>query len=53
LRSYGFKVYYGDATRIPILRAAGIEDAEILVLCLDDPDDNMFIAELVREHYPR
>ncbi|MGK6343529.1 monovalent cation:proton antiporter-2 (CPA2) family protein [Chryseobacterium sp. DT-3] len=53
LRSYGFKVYYGDATRIPILRAAGIEDAEILVLCLDDPDDNKFIAELVREHYPK
>ncbi|PZU23313.1 MAG: potassium transporter, partial [Chryseobacterium sp.] len=53
LRSYGFKVYYGDATRLPILRAAGIEDAEILVLCLDDPDDNKFIAELVREHYPK
>ncbi|MCX8525064.1 monovalent cation:proton antiporter-2 (CPA2) family protein [Chryseobacterium formosus] len=52
LRSYGFKVYYGDATRIPILRAAGIEDAEILVLCLDDPDDNKFVAELVREQYP-
>jgi monovalent cation:H+ antiporter-2, CPA2 family len=52
LRSYGFKVYYGDATRIPVLRAAGIEDAEILVLCLDDPDDNKFIADLVREHYP-
>jgi len=53
LRSYGFKVYYGDATRIPTLRAAGIEDAEILVLCLDDPDDNKFIADLVREHYPK
>nr|WP_315032819.1 monovalent cation:proton antiporter-2 (CPA2) family protein [uncultured Chryseobacterium sp.] len=53
LRSYGFKVYYGDATRIPILRAAGIEEAEILVLCLDDADDNMFIAGLVREHYPQ
>lgn len=52
LRSYGFKVYYGDATKIPTLRAAGIEDAEILVLCLDDPDDNKFIADLVREHYP-
>lgn len=52
LRSYGFKVYYGDATRIPILRAAGIEEAEILVLCLDDADDNKFIADLVREHYP-
>jgi len=53
LRSYGFKVYYGDATRIPTLRAAGIEDAEILVLCLDDPNDNKFVAELVREHYPK
>ncbi|MBD3903608.1 monovalent cation:proton antiporter-2 (CPA2) family protein [Chryseobacterium sp. Ch-15] len=52
LRSYGFKVYYGDATRIPVLRAAGIEEAEILVLCLDDPDDNKFVAELVREQYP-
>ncbi|SDQ19359.1 Kef-type potassium/proton antiporter, CPA2 family [Chryseobacterium soldanellicola] len=53
LRSYGFKVYYGDATRIPILRAAGIEDAEILVLSLDDSGDNKFIADLVREHYPK
>ncbi|KMQ67616.1 potassium transporter [Chryseobacterium sp. FH2] len=52
LRSYGFKVYYGDATKIPTLRAAGIEDAEILVLCLDDPADNKFITDLVREHYP-
>lgn len=52
LRSYGFKVYYGDATRLPILRAAGIEDAEILLLCLDDPDDNKFIADVVRENYP-
>lgn len=52
LRSYGFKVYYGDATKIPTLRAAGIEDAEILVLCLDDPDDNKFVADVVRENYP-
>jgi monovalent cation:H+ antiporter-2, CPA2 family len=52
LRSYGFKVYYGDATKIPTLRAAGIEEAELLVLCLDDSDDNKFIADLVREQYP-
>ena len=52
LRSYGFKVYYGDATKLPTLRAAGIENAEILVLCLDDPDDNKFVAEIVRENYP-
>lgn len=52
LRSYGFKVYYGDATKLPTLRAAGIEDAEILVLCLDNPEDNKFIASLVRDKYP-
>ncbi len=52
LRSYGFKVYYGDATRIQTLRAAGIEEAEILALCLDNPEDNKYIAELVREQFP-
>lgn len=52
LRNYGFKVYYGDATRIPVLEAAGINDAEILVLCLDNPNDNKYIAEYIREKYP-
>lgn len=53
LRSYGFKVFYGDATRIQVLRAAGIDDAEILVLCLDDPEENKFITEMVRQKYPK
>lgn len=52
LRSYGYKVYYGDATRIQILRAAGIETSEILVLCLDDVEMNKYIVELVRENFP-
>lgn len=52
LRSFGFKVYYGDATRIQVLRAAGVDDAEVLLLCLDNKEDNQFIAEYVREHYP-
>ncbi len=53
LRSYGFKVYYGDARRIQILRTAGAEEAEILVVCLDDPEDNKFIVELAKEHFPQ
>ena len=53
LRTYGFKVYYGDATRIPVLEAAGINDAEILVLCLDNIEDNKRIAEMVREKYSK
>lgn len=53
LRSYGFKVYYGDATRIQILRAAGIEEAEILILCLDDVEMNKYIVEMVKENFPK
>lgn len=52
LRSYGFKVYYGDATRLAILRQAGAETAEILVLCLDSPDANRYVIELVKENFP-
>lgn len=52
LRSYGFKVFYGDATRVQTLRIAGIADAEVLLLCLDDIEDNKFIAQHVRENYP-
>lgn len=52
LRSYGFKVYYGDATRLPTLESAGLREAQIIALCLDDPEDNKYIAEIVREKYP-
>lgn len=52
LRSYGFKVYYGDATRLQMLKTAGAENADIMVLCLDNPEDNKYIVEIVRENFP-
>ena len=52
LRSYGFKVFYGDATRVQTLRAAGIQSAEIIVLCLANEEDNKFIANFVSENHP-
>lgn len=52
LRSYGFKVYYGDARRLQMLKTAGAEQAEILVLCLDKPEDNLYISEMARENFP-
>jgi CPA2 family monovalent cation:H+ antiporter-2 len=52
LRSNGFNVYYGDATKPALLRSAGIEDAELLVLCLDDPEKNKFLVDYVKENYP-
>jgi len=52
LRSNGFNVYYGDATKPALLRAAGIEEADLLILCLDDSEKNKVIVEWVKENYP-
>ena len=52
LRAFGFKVFFGDATRPELLHAAGIENAAILVVAIDGREQ---ITELVREvhhHYP-
>lgn len=52
VRRFGNKVYYGDASRLDLLRAAGAETAQILVLALDDVDASVRAAELVREQFP-
>ena len=49
---FGFKVYYGDGTRLDILRAAGIEDADVVVIAIDDKAQATRIAELVRDEFP-
>jgi voltage-gated potassium channel Kch len=48
----GIKVYYGDASRIDLLHAAGCARARLFVLAVDDVDDSIKIAEQVRRHYP-
>lgn len=53
LRSKGFKVYFGDASKPGILRSAGAENADLLILCLDNPAKNKFILEYAREHFPQ
>ncbi len=53
LRDYGFKVYYGDATRLELLRAAGAENADLLIICLDDPDANYRILQMAKKHFPQ
>ena len=35
---FGFKVYYGDGTRLDVLRAAGAEKAEMICICIDEPE---------------
>ncbi len=52
LRKYGYKVFYGDATNLELLRAAGVEQAEALVVCTDDPEQVITIVELCQQHFP-
>ncbi len=49
---YGNKVYYGDAGRIELLRAAGADKAAIFVLAVDDADTSVRIARTVTENFP-
>jgi glutathione-regulated potassium-efflux system protein KefB len=49
---FGFKVYYGDGTRLDILHAAGADSAELILICIDDKAASTRIAELVRDAFP-
>jgi hypothetical protein len=53
LRKIGTKSYYGDASRPDLLRAAGIENAKVFIVAIDDRDRAVKIVEHVRRHYPR
>ncbi|PKA98788.1 Kef-type potassium/proton antiporter (CPA2 family) [Flavobacteriaceae bacterium MAR_2009_75] len=53
LRKMGFEVYYGDATRIDLLEAAGIADAHILISALDNPDTTKKLVGIVKKKYPK
>jgi|HubBroStandDraft_6_1064221.scaffolds.fasta_scaffold04749_7 monovalent cation:proton antiporter-2 (CPA2) family protein len=53
VRRFGNEVYYGDASRLDLLRAAGAATARVLVLAIDDVDASLRTAALVREQFPR
>jgi len=52
-RSFGYRVFYGDATRLDLLRTAGAANARILVLAVDDVDQSLEIVDLVQAHFPQ
>lgn len=49
---FGFKVYYGDGTRLDILHAAGIEHVDAVLVCVENPKTTNKIVELIRHEYP-
>jgi glutathione-regulated potassium-efflux system protein KefB len=52
LRRFGNQVFYGDASRLEMLRAAHAENAEVFVLAIDDVEGSVRTAELIRKHFP-
>ncbi len=52
MRKYGYKVYYGDATELELLHAAGAETAKSIVITCNGPEDGMEIVHLCQHHFP-
>ncbi|QHE93936.1 glutathione-regulated potassium-efflux system protein KefC [Pandoraea fibrosis] len=52
LRQIGFRVFYGDATRLDLLRIAGVAQARAVVVAVDDVDQSLEIVDLMRENFP-
>jgi glutathione-regulated potassium-efflux system ancillary protein KefC len=53
IRRFGIPVFYGDATRLDLLRMAGAADAQVLVVAIDDVEQGLKLVDLAREHFPR
>ncbi|MBX9911476.1 MAG: monovalent cation:proton antiporter-2 (CPA2) family protein [Beijerinckiaceae bacterium] len=51
--SFGFKIYYGDGTRLDVLRAAGGGKARVICVCIDDKDAALRIVEMARAEFPQ
>lgn len=49
---FGFKIYYGDGTRLDVLRAAGATDAKVVAVCIDDREAADKIVAIVKAEFP-
>lgn len=52
MRHFGNMVFFGDASRLEVLRAAQADKAEIFVIATEDPDSNLRTARLLKRHFP-
>jgi glutathione-regulated potassium-efflux system protein KefB len=52
VRRFGNQVFYGDATRLDLLRAAQADKAEIFVIATENPEENIRTARLLKRHFP-
>ncbi|MCW8088439.1 monovalent cation:proton antiporter-2 (CPA2) family protein [Sabulicella glaciei] len=50
--NFGFKIYYGDGTRLDVLHASGADTAEAILVCVDNPEAADRIVELCQAEFP-
>ncbi|QNN56587.1 glutathione-regulated potassium-efflux system protein KefC [Diaphorobacter ruginosibacter] len=50
--TFGYRVFYGDATRVNLLRIAGAEHARTIVIAVDQPEQSNKIVQIVNKHFP-
>jgi glutathione-regulated potassium-efflux system ancillary protein KefC len=53
VRRFGWRAFYGDATRLDLLRVAGAGEARVLVVAIDDVTQSLALVDLAREHFPQ
>jgi glutathione-regulated potassium-efflux system ancillary protein KefC len=53
LRKFGWPTFYGDATRLDLLRTAGAETARVIVVAIDDVEQSLAVVDLARQHFPQ
>ena len=52
-RAFGYRVFYGDATRLDLLRTAGAGTAKVLVIAVDSMEQSLKVVSTVQEHFPQ
>jgi glutathione-regulated potassium-efflux system protein KefB len=50
--NFGFKIHYGDGTRLDVLHASGAATAEAILICVDKPETTDRIVELCQSEFP-
>jgi len=53
VRRFGWRAFYGDATRLDLLRVAGAGSARVLMVAIDDVEQSLALVDLAREHFPQ
>jgi len=52
VRDFGGNIYYGDPAKLNMLRAAGVDKAALVAVCVDSIEDSVRIVRQVQRHFP-